>query len=160
MDERPSVYIETSLLSYLAARPSSNLIVAAQQELSRQWWELRRSEYQLFVSKLVLEESNRGDPDAARRRLEYAADMPLLELDDETYRLSRMFLDSGTIPIKAQADAAHVAVATRHNVEYVLTWNCRHIANATIKRRLAALLWREGYEIPAICTPYELFGRD
>jgi hypothetical protein len=150
----------TSLLSYLAARPSNNLIVAGQQALSRQWWELRRSQYRLCISELVTDEAARGNPEAAKRRLDLAAGLQLLELDDESDRLTEEIIEDGTIPEKAAADAAHIAVATRHGMDYLLTWNCRHIANAVILRHLAELVSRQGYELPIICTPYELFGED
>ena len=160
MTELPSVYVETSLLSYLAARPSSNLIVAGQQELSRQWWEHRASRYRLFVSELVIDESARGNPDAARRRLEMASGLARLDADDESDSLTECILNDGIIPERAAADAAHIALAARHNMDFLLTWNCRHIANATILRHLAELLWRQGYELPVICTPNELLGND
>jgi len=159
MDELPTVYVETSLLSYLAARPSTNLIVAAQQQISHEWWELRHSSYRLFVSDLVTDEAARGNPTAAQKRLDIAAQMLHLDLDDESDYLTELILKSGTIPEKAAADAAHVAVATRHAIDFLLTWNCRHIANATIMRRLSELVSGEGYELPTICTPYGLLGR-
>lgn len=159
-DELPSVYVETSLLSYLTARPSTDLIVAANQELSRQWWELRRSEYRLCVSDLVTDEAARGNPEAASRRLKIASKLEHIDFDEESIRLSRKILESGIIPTKADTDAAHVAVSARHGMNYLATWNCRHIANATIMRRLVDLLSGEGYELPIICTPYALFGED
>ena len=158
MAELPSVYIETSLLSYLAARPSNDLIVAGHQQLTRQWWESRRDDYRFFVSELVTDEAALGHPDAARRRLEIAAGMEFLDTDDESDLLTERILEDGTIPEKAAADAAHIAVATRHGMDYLLTWNCRHIANAVIIRHLAVVASRQGYELPVICTPYELFG--
>ena len=158
MAELPSVYIETSLLSYLASRPSGDLIVAGHQHLTRQWWNSQRLDYRFFVSQLVTDEAARGNPDAARRRLEIAAGMEIIDVDEESIRLSKKILKSGIIPCRAGTDAAHVAVATRHRITYLATWNCRHIANAAILRRLAALPSEDGYELPIICTPYELFG--
>ena len=157
-DELPSVYVETSVLSYLAARPSSNLIVAAQQELSREWWELGRFHYRLVISRFVLDEIAKGNPEAAERRLELASELPLLEVDNEVLQLSREFLKRGIIPPKGEADSAHIAVATRHGIDYLLTWNCRHIANASIQRRLEAVASKDSYELPIICTPSDLFG--
>ena len=157
-DELPSVYVETSVLSYLAARPSNNLIVAAQQELTREWWTLGRSHYRLVLSKFVLDEISKGNPEAAERRLSFASEFPLLEVDNDVLRLSNSFMKSGIIPPKGEVDAAHIAVATRHEIDYLLTWNCRHIANAAIQRRLAGIAVKEGYELSYICTPSDLFG--
>lgn len=158
MTELPSVYIETSVISYLAARPSNDLVVAGHQQLTWQWWDQRRDDYRLFVSQPVVDEAARGHPDAARRRLAIVAGMGLLQFDEESIQLSKHILKSGIIPKKAETDAAHVAIATRHGMEYLATWNCRHIANAIILRRLAELVLEYGYELPIICTPYELFG--
>lgn len=159
-DALPSVYVETSVLSYLAARPSNNLIVAAQQELTREWWTLGSSSYRLVLSKFVLDEIARGNPTAAERRLKFASGLPLLEVDDDVMRLSSNFLERGIIPPKGEIDSAHIAVAARHEIDYLLTWNCRHIANASIQRRLATLASEEGYELPIICTPSDLIGGD
>lgn len=159
MAELPTVYIETSLLSYLAARPSNDLIVAGHQQLTWQWWEQQRGGYRLFISQLVTDEAARGHPDAARRRLEFAARMESLDIDDVSDLLTERILDGGIIPEKAAADAAHIAVATRHRMAYLLTWNCRHIANAELLAHLAKVVSRQGYELPTICTPYELLGR-
>ncbi|MBX3176254.1 MAG: type II toxin-antitoxin system VapC family toxin [Candidatus Hydrogenedentes bacterium] len=154
------MYLETSFLSYLAARPSRDIVVAGHQALTHEWWELHSSRFRVCISGFVLREARRGNPNAARARLERAAGLPLLEIDEETLRLSRRIIESGIISERAEMDAAHVAVAMRHAVEYVLTWNCKHIANAAIQRRLARLATEEGYELPTICTPIELLGRD
>lgn len=159
MTELPSVYIETSLLSYLAARPSGDLIVAGHQRLTWQWWNSRRKDYRLYVSQLVVDEAGRGHPDAAQRRLRLAAGMGYLDGDDRSDLLTERILEGGIIPESAAADAAHVAIATRFGMNYLLTWNCRHIANAEILRHLAEVARRNGYELPIICTPYELLGR-
>lgn len=159
-DELSTVYVETSVLSYLAARPSNNLIVAAQQELTREWWILGRSHYRLLLSKFVLDEISKGNPEAAERRLSFASELPLLEVDNDVLQLSNSFMKSGIIPPKGEVDAAHIAVATRHEIDYLLTWNCRHIANAAIQRRLAEIAAKEGYELSYICTPSDLFGGD
>lgn len=160
MSGLPTVYIETTIPSFLAARPSNNLVLAGQQELTRQWWEIRRSYYRLCTSELVLEEASRGDAEAAELRSRLLNDLPLIPVDSDTIALTKEIMTYGIMPEKAAADAAHIALAARHGVEYLLTWNCRHIANAEIIRRLDEVVFSSGYRLPTICTPIELFGDD
>ena len=152
------VYIETSVVSYLAAQPSRDLIVAAQQQLSHAWWRSRRTYYDLFVSELGLEESGRRDPEAAARRLAFVSDLPLLAITEGAIRLAEVFLTNQLLPQKAGADALHIAIATVHKMDYLLTWNCRHIANAEIQRELRRVTEEQGVELPILCTPNELMG--
>jgi len=155
---KAKVYIETSVVSYLAARPSRDLIVAAQQQLSQAWWHSRRTYYDLFVSELVLQESERGDPEVAARRLALVNDLPLLAITERAIRLAEIFLTKRHLPQKAEADALHIAIATVHRMDYLLTWNCRHIANAEIQRELRSVTEQQGVELPILCTPNELMG--
>ena len=158
MEEKPTVYLETTIPSFLTARPSSSLVLAGEQELTRQWWEARRESFTLFVSELVIEEAIKGDTEASGKRMRAIADVPVLEIDEETIRLTEEILRSGVIPERAAADAGHIAVASRHGIDYLLTWNCRHIANAEIIRRLESVVEAAGYSLPIICTPAELCG--
>lgn len=158
MIEKPSVYIETTIPSFLTARPSINLIVAGKQEVTRQWWERRREHYHLFLSQYVLDEAAGGDSEAAGKRLEAIDDIELLEVDEEVLRLAGEIMKTGLIPQKAQTDAAHIAVATRHSMDFLLTWNCAHIANAEIFSRIKFAVMNAGHSLPTICTPDELFG--
>ena len=158
MTSLPIVYVETTVPSLLAARPSTDVIVAGDQEVTRQWWEHRRGAFRLYVSDFVIEEVSRGDPSAAAKRMDLLEGVPELEIDEETVRLVSRIMDSRVIPARAGADAGHIAVATRYGVDYLLTWNCRHIANAEIVRSLGSVVGDLGYQLPVICTPKELLG--
>ncbi len=150
--------METTIPSYLTAMPSNNLIVAGEQAITREWWETRRGAYRLFVSEAVVEDSSKGDGTASQRRLGVLADIEELSIDEPVVFLSKKLVETGLIPQKASADAVHIAVASRHGMDYLLTWNCKHIANAEIIRRLSFIVAEAGYFIPIICTPRELFG--
>ena len=155
---KPTVYIETTIPSFLTARPSNNLIVAGKQEVTRQWWEMRREKYELFVSELVFDEALKGDIDAAERRIAAIEGIPSLEIDNEVIRITERIIEAGVIPEKSASDAAHIAVASRHGVDYLMTWNCTHIANAEIIGKMSFLVAETGHYLPIICTPDELFG--
>jgi hypothetical protein len=155
---RPTVYLETTVPSYLTAWPSRNVIRAAHQQITREWWQRRRPRFQLFVSTLVLDEVAAGDATAVRERLRVIRKMPLLEVNDAVAALTGHLLKAGCIPAKAATDAAHLAVATVHGMDYLLTWNCRHINNAEILRAVATICTRHGYALPMVCTPEELMG--
>jgi hypothetical protein len=152
------VYIETSIASYLTARPSRDFIQAARQQITRDWWEDRRNEFDLFVSQYVLDEAGDGDIVAARRRLELLDELPLLESTEEAVELGEALLFEGAVPKKAATDALHIAVATIHKMNVLLTWNCKHLANAEILGDVARVIRSIGYEPPVICTPDELMG--
>jgi len=153
-----SVYIETSMVSYLTARPSNNLIMMANQEVTRKWWNTRRSQFTLYVSQVVLDEATQGDPEMAAKRLEVLQSLFVLELTENVQDLGLQFLTKSSMPAKAADDAIHIAAATVHGMDYVLTWNCKHIANAQIQKKLAEISTNFGYKLPTICTPYELMG--
>lgn len=158
MANKPTIYIETTIPSFLTARPSGDLITASRQLITRQWWEQNRSEYDLFASEIVLDEAGKGDLNAARLRLEILQGLPLLKVDEPTLVLTRAILSSGVIPEKAAADAGHVAVAARYGMNFLLTWNCTHIANAAIWTKLGEWVQKGGYALPVICTPDELLA--
>ncbi|MBN3938395.1 MAG: type II toxin-antitoxin system VapC family toxin [Nostoc sp.] len=132
-----TVYIETSILGYLTARSTRNLILAANIEIIREWWEFRRSAFTLYISQVVLDEVARGDTEIAVKRLEILNGMPLVELNQAVQNLSAEFLARSNLPAKASDDAVQIAAATVHQLDYLLTWNCKHIANAQIQRKLA-----------------------
>jgi hypothetical protein len=154
------VYLETTILSYLVSDPSRDLIVAGHQAVTRQWWDAQRPFFDCFISAVVLEEIQRGDPRMVAKRLETIAGVPVLEISDATAELIRELVATGLFPPKAARDAAHVAVATTGGVDYLLTWNCRHIANAKIETRLRAICEKAGWRLPALCTPEELLGEE
>ncbi len=152
----PKVYLETSIPSYLASRPGNDIRVCANQNISHDWWANQRQHFALYISELVIEESALGDPEAARRRLEFLKDIPILQLNESAKRLAAYLVAQGSLPQKAQLDALHIAVATAHGIEYLLTWNCTHIANAIMRPRIEQACRDCGYEPPIICTPQEL----
>ena len=156
---KPKVYLETSVISYLTARPSRDVVAAACQQMTRDWWEKRRSNFALYVSELVLTEAKVGDAEMARKRLAFVAGLPELDVTAEAEWLAKQFITKGPLPAKAAADALHIAVATVHSVDYLLTWNCRHIANAQMMPKIKAVCDSAGFKCPYICTPPELMGK-
>lgn len=155
----PSVYVETSILSYLTAKPSRDLILAAQQQLTLEWWNIRRGDFRVFISEFVIAECERGDKDAAARRLKEAQALPLLDVSDAVRHLAESFLHASGLPVKAELDTLHISVATVHQLDFLLSWNCTHIANAEIQKALRKIAREQGYDLPTICTPNELIGR-
>jgi hypothetical protein len=156
MSTKPKVYLETTIPSYLTAWPSRDIVMAANQELTREWWENRSSGFDLFISQTVIMESSAGDPFAAQRRLEFLKPFPRLDITAEVETLAVRLLSEVPLPPKAQADALHIAVASVNNMNYLLTWNCTHIANATLRVRIEQVCRTQGYEPPVVCTPQEL----
>jgi predicted nucleic acid-binding protein len=157
---KKSIYIETSIASYLTSRPSRDIRAAAWQQLTTQWWDEARRQYELYVSELVIVEASAGDSEAAARRLAALEGIPELPIDGEVQGLAERLLSEGAIPPAAEADALHVAVAAVHAVDYLLTWNCRHIDNARAKPLLRSICAVAGYVCPEICTPMELLPED
>lgn len=150
------VYIETSVVSYLGSRPSRDLVVAGRQQLTHTWWEVRRPAFDLVISQVVLDEVRAGDPNAAQRRLAFMADLPLLDVTTATAELAATLIERVPLPTHAAADAAHIAVAAFHRVDFLMTWNVAHIANATLRRRVEDICREQGYGAPILCTPDEL----
>ncbi len=157
---RKLVYIETSIVSYLTAQPSRDLRAAAWQQITTQWWEQQRGEYDLYISALVIAEAAQGDREAAQRRLRVLADLPELTVDDEIERFAAELMAGGGVPPAAQGDALHIAIAVVHEIDYLLTWNCRHINNAATKPVIRSLCAVAGYNCPEICTPLELLSEE
>jgi hypothetical protein len=155
-----TVYIETSVVSYLTAHPSRDVRVAAWQEITVQWWENERRKYELFTSELVIAEAGGGDEDAARKRLDKLKDISVLAIDEEARQFAAQLIEKGGVPAAAQADALHIAVAAVHALDYLLTWNCRHIDNASTKPLVRSICAIAGYRCPEICTPLELLSEE
>lgn len=153
---KPTVYIETSVVSYLTSRPSRDLIAAARQEMTAAWWDRHGPSYALYISDVVVDEISEGDENAAKLRLERIAGVPVLEVTEEAIMLSGHLARASGIAQNAAIDALHVAVAALNGMEYLLTWNCKHLANVTIRRRMEAAVEDAGFSCPAICTPEEL----
>jgi hypothetical protein len=153
---KPKVYIETTIPSYLAARTSRDLVIAGNQELTHEWWAEQRASFELYISQFVLDEAGIGDAGAARRRLEILADIQELKITDEAGVLTEKLLKEGGVPRKAATDAAHIAVAAVNGMDFLLTWNCKHIANARMLKKIYSICANEGYTCPLVCTPAEL----
>ncbi len=153
-----SVYLETTFISYLVARPSRDLLVAGHQQTTEEWWTNRRSLFECSVSQVVIDEASAGDPVEVAKRLAIISGMPALEVTTDAESLTQAIMSAGMLPVHAVRDAAHVAVAAVHNVDFLLTWNCKHLANAQIAKRIALVCQRLGYRMPIICTPEELMG--
>jgi hypothetical protein len=153
---KPRIYLETSIASYLGAWPSRDLVTAAHQQVTREWWQTRRADFELFVSQIVVQESSGGDQDAAARRLAILKDLPLLELTADATSLAHELIVQVPLPERAAVDAVHIAIAVVHGMDYLLTWNCTHIANASLRSKIESVCRSQGYEPPVICTPEEL----
>ena len=153
-----SLYLDTSVIGYLTIRPSTNLITASNSVITQNWWDTRRENFTLYISEVVLEELARGDQEIATKRLELISELPLLAINEAVEELAQQFLIKSNLPPKASDDALHIALATVYKVDYLLTWNCKHIANAQIQKKLSQISIQSGYELPTICTPYELMG--
>lgn len=154
------VYIETSVISYLVARPSRNLLAAAWQQVTQDWWDKRRVRFELFTSQLVFAEAAQGDPEAARRRGDALQNIPDLEVTDEVVALAARLVTEGALPREATDDAVHIAVAAVHGMDYLLTWNYRHLDNAERKPLVRRVCTLAGYRYPEICTPQALMGEE
>lgn len=151
-----TVYIETSVVSYLAGRPSGDLLVAACQQATRTWWDEHRFRFELYTSRLAVSEASSGDSEAVRHRLDYLGAIPELHMTAEARDLARILIQQGALPRKAEADALHIAVAAVHRIDILLTWNCRHIDNPVTKPMVRSVCAGSGYACPEICTPLEL----
>jgi len=156
VDDVKTVYVETTIMSYLAALPSRDLIKAARQEVTWEWWNKRRGAYRVYASQVVAREAREGDPDAARRRLELLSGLPLLDVTDEAINLATALISQGLLPDAAADDALHLGVAAVHGMDYLLTWNCTHLANAAFRDGASFWLAENGYDPPSVCTPDEL----
>lgn len=153
---KPNVYIETTIISYLAARLSNNLIDAARQISTQYWWSTEKEQCHLFTSALVLREIERGDKAAAVRRFAFIEGIPELKIIPESVELAHLLLIHQALPPKANDDALHIAIAAVYGMDYIVTWNFRHIANASMRSRIEQVIMQSGYVPPIICTPDEL----
>jgi hypothetical protein len=152
-----TVYIETTVVSYLVSHPSQDVIVAAHQQMTRDWWHRRRLLFARFISDVVLDEAGDGDAEQAALRLKALEGIPKLAATAEGERLAAAFLVDA-LPTKAVGDAAHLAIATVGKVKYLVTWNCAHLANAQLLDRLEPIAAAAGFKLPRVCTPEELMG--
>jgi predicted nucleic acid-binding protein len=149
-------YIETSFFGYLCSQPTRDELTNAHRELTQEWWGRRRSLFELYVSELVVAEAGRGNAAEARVRLSFVEALPILQVSEQARQLAAAILRSAALPAKAAADATHIAIATVNAMDFLITWNCTHIANAIILRKVTAICRNMGYDPPTVCTPEEL----
>lgn len=154
----PTVYIETTIISYLAARPSRDLVLAAMQEITRDWWDRHRAKFSLYTAELVWVEAAAGDAHAAADRLALLKSVPLLETTEKALAVAEALVREAVLAETAERDALHVGVAADNGMDFLLTWNCRHLANAMLRDRIEEVCEDLGLRAPKICTPEELLG--
>jgi len=153
---KPKLYLESTIPSYYVARPSRDLVTAAHQQITRDWWARRAKDFEIRISQVVLDEVGAGDLEMANARLNLIKDFPVLDLSPVAIDLADALLRSGPLPSKAGRDALHIALAAVHHVHFLLTWNCTHIANAEMFDKIRRLCERHGFSAPVMCTPDEL----
>ena len=156
----PSIFIETTIPSYYVSRPSRDVLQFARQELTREWWDRQRQRFRLCTSQFVLDEAGEGEPAKAAERLELLAGIELLAPNEQAETLTVLIVDAGILPVTAIRDASHLAVAGVHRVDFLLTWNYRHIANPFIAERLRTCFSAFGVQLPVICTPEQFILGD
>ena len=155
---KPKVYLETSVIGYYASRRSRDIITAARQELTQEWWEEALPQFEAYISALVLREIGVGDETAVLERQEAIAGMAILEISEEARALAETLVESGAIPKIYPEDALHIALATVNGMDYLVTWNFTHINNAVMKGDIEQVCENMGFECPVICSPEELSG--
>ncbi len=151
-----TVYLETSVIGYLATRPSSEIITAGNQKLTQEWWLNHRTQFDLFISQAVVTECSAGDPVAAGERGSYLEGIPVLGITKESRSLAKSLIEIVRLPQKADIDALHIAIAALNGLDYLLTWNCKHIANPALRRIIEQVLEDYNLKSPIICTPAEM----
>ena len=153
---KPTVYVETTVVGYLTARKQSDAIVAGHQLATKTWWQTARDRFELVVSQIVIDECADSDQIAASERLRAISDLNLVGVTAEVQRLIDALMDKGAVPKTEPEDAAHIALAAAHGVEYLVTWNFRHIANPSMRRKIDDVIGNSGFRPPIMCSPEEL----
>jgi hypothetical protein len=151
-----TVYVESSVISYLTARPSRDIVVSARQAITENWWRYQRSEYELFISGLVVQEISKGDEEAAQKRLDAVVGISLLSMPEEVWKLAKKLLVQGSVPPNSEEDAFHIAIAAVSGINFLLTWNFKHINNAHTKALISSVVEAHGFICPVLCSPEEL----
>lgn len=153
---KPTVYIETTVISYRMAKSSRDLIIAAHQQITHEWWDIALPRFDAFISPIVLEEISKGDADAAKLRLDSVSSFQLLEVLSEVRDLADSYFSAIEIPEKARADSYHLAVAAWHGMDFLISWNCSHIVSGRVKRIVEEINSAKRIRTPIVCTPEEL----
>ena len=155
--KKQTLYIESSVISYLTAKPSRDAVMNARQILTREWWEEELQVYDSYISHLVFTEVSKGDIDASKKRVEAIQDIMSLDITEEVYQLAYRIINT-SFPEDSFDDAVHIAVSAINGMNYLLTWNFKHIANASLRKDIITACNDEGYECPIICSPAEFLG--
>ncbi len=155
---KETVYIETSVVSYYTSRPSRDLVIAGRQEITREKWPKILRSFDAFISALVVQEAEQGDQEAVRERLAAVSSLTVLPISEQAEELASVLIQDGPIPENQPEDALHIAIATVNGMDYLLTWNFKHINNAQMKAKIASVIEEHGYQCPLICSPEELLG--
>ncbi len=153
---KPTVYIETSVISYYTAKPSRDIIILAHQEITREWWKDKIRHYTPYVSSVVIDEITEGNQIESKKRIKEVQKFKSLEVTNSVIELAKIYLKETSLPEKARIDSYHLALSTFHGVDFLVTWNCKHIANGNVVKKIQTINEREGYQTPFICTPEEL----
>ena len=156
---KPKLYVETSIISYLTSRPSRDVVINANQQIAQEWWENRQN-FDLFISQIVVDEVSKGDAQMAKQRMDLIQDIPFIDFNDEAKNLAKEILRQNILPPKAALDVFHIATTAVHEIDFLLTLNCKHIANAFIFRRIEKVCTEFGYEPPIVCTPQEILEKE
>ena len=155
---KESIYLETTVVSYYTSKPSRDIIVLAHQEITWEWWDNALKRYDAFISEIVVEEALAGDPEAAKKRLAILKKFPHLDLSATVEKMAQIYVEKMKMPPRALRDAVHLAIASVHEVDYLVTWNCAHIANGEVIKKLMQINMSYGIKTPVICTPEELIS--
>jgi hypothetical protein len=150
---KQTVYIETTIISYLTAWPSRDVIRLSHEMLTRDWWTKHRNSFELYASDFVIEEASRGDAAAAAERMKALTDISLLPVNQSTLELAQRLATSLALPSRARLDAAHVAISAVYGMTFLLTWNCTHLANGVLADKIDRTCAEAGFKAPRILTP-------
>jgi hypothetical protein len=156
---KPKLYLESTIPSYLAARPSRDLLKVARQKWTSDWWRTRRHDFEIFVSDIVRDEISAGDSEIAEKRIELVRLFERLAMSNKVIEMADALIHGGPLPVKAERDAAHIALSAVHGMNFLLTWNCTHIANAEMFPKMSEICQAHGFDCPIICTPAELLTK-
>lgn len=154
----PNIYLETSVISYLTARPSKNVISLARQSITKEWWENSQSKYDFYISALIIKEAQAGDREASKKRLEFVSKFSVLNINNEVEYVAKLIVERGIISHNYEDDSLHIAIAAIHGMDYLLTWNFHHINNVEVKKQCNQIFESMGIECPTICSPKEIEG--
>ena len=150
------LYIETSVVSYLTAQRSRDLLIAARQEATAELWSKLQSGFTGYVSTLVHQEAQKGDPEQARKRIDALSSFIILDIDKEAQMLADHILSVKAIPAEYPDDALHMAVAAVNGMDVLITWNFAHLNNPIARTKIRQIVEDNGYQCPEVCSPEEL----